>query len=133
MKKLSTFLVAGLLLVGCAHHHNDAALQQHLVGTWTTRDVQLRSALLSDIKLKLGPDGSYFAAYSVNRPDGTVQAETLTGTWHVENGIFLETLTNSAGQPAQSNGGSKILKIRANSFAISNWNNPHRVFTRTQD
>lgn len=132
IKPLIALCATALLLTGCVHRYKDAALQQHLAGSWTTKDVQLPSALLTDIKLKLGPDGSYFAQYMVNRPNGSEQAETLSGTWHIEHGMFLESLTNSAGQPAQPNGGSKILKVKENSFVISNWNNPHRVFTRTQ-
>lgn len=131
-KTLLLMLTSGLLLVGCAHHYSDAALQKRLVGSWTTKNVVLQQAMLSDIKLVLGPDGSYSAQYLVNRPNGSEQAETLTGTWHIEHGVFLENLTNSAGKPAESNGGSKILKVKNNSFAISNWTTSRRVFTRTQ-
>ena len=132
IKALFTMLTASLLLVGCTRHHRDITLQQHLVGSWTTRDVVLRQAQLTDIKLVLGPDGSYSAQYQINRPDGSEQAETLTGTWYIEHGIFQENLTNSAGKALEPNGGSKILKVKDNSFVISNWNNPRRVFTRTQ-
>src|SRR5438046_2004138 len=132
-KTLLTMLAASLLLVGCAHHYNDATLQKRVTGTWTTKDINAPGQIrFSEIKLVLGPGGRYYSEYTINHPDGSEQAETLTGTWYIEHGIFLENLTNSAGKAAQPNGGSKILKVSDNHFVISNWTSPHRVFTRTQ-
>lgn len=71
-----------LLLIGCGR--SDAHLQKEVVGSWA-RD--------SQFKMTLSPDGSFVSHWATTNKNLTYQ-----GTWNVQNGNMICTVTNCISQ-----------------------------------
>jgi len=78
MKYPSVILGLSLLLVGCSRR--DAQLQKEVVGSWA-RD--------SYFQMALSPDGSFVSHWTTTNSSLTYQ-----GTWKIQAGMMISTLTN---------------------------------------
>jgi hypothetical protein len=91
MKHTLPILALGILLTACGHR-GDAEIRKNLPGTW--HFVQPSSNPDRSI-FTVSPSGDF--TNDVIRPDGTLAVE-LTGTFQVQKGYLIATVTNS-GKP----------------------------------
>jgi hypothetical protein len=78
VKHPSLAIALSLLLFGCSRR--DAQLQREVLGNWT-RD--------SYFEMSLSPDGSF-----VSRVTHTNKSLIYQGTWKIQDGSMVSTLTN---------------------------------------
>ena len=82
MKIASTVVALGLLLTACSRHDSQPSLR--ITGT------DKYEATGAGVEMAISPDGSWFT-----RNTAAGHTNTYSGTWQIEDGFLVMTLTNS--------------------------------------
>ena len=109
MKYPSLILGLSLLLVGC--NRQDAQLQKKVIGSWA-RDTYFQ--------MTLSPDGSFVSHWTT-----TNASPTYKGTWKVQAGTMISTITNCI-----ANGTTNFERVGSvDSFTIVRANSKELVYS----
>ena len=96
MKFIVLLFALSLVLTSCSKPPTDAQIRQQVVGTWQPAP---SSSDTTTIQNEMRSDGSFVSKWS----SATNDIE-LTGSWKVQGGIVVLTLTNAEGTAARSLG-----------------------------
>jgi len=84
MKIALQLLLLITILTACSTVPSDARIQQKIVGTWKAGRGTTENR----------PDGSYVHQFRINVTNEGMKDLTEEGTWRIENGYLITTITN---------------------------------------
>lgn len=94
MKRFASILAVVALILSACNRDPDTRAQKLLVGTWSlTFNYQDGDTTTST--LIIGPDGKYVCRVVTHGHSGTERTYDRQGTLQVQNGVLIDTMTNT--------------------------------------
>jgi hypothetical protein len=91
MKGFASILAILALIVSACNQNPDARAQKLLVGTWSMT-ANYEWGYNATITISIGPDGKYVCQVVGRGESGTERTFDMQGTWHVQNGVLIDTM-----------------------------------------